>query len=531
VTKPGSFAHSALLARRLVERGVRVVQVLHRGWDQHGDLPKQLGNQCSEVLVYLVDAEGRPRAVASTLPASAHAPLLQSIEARRVRPEGPGGEPLAAAGAGGDAGPPVHADIGGAAYVGQETPLRSATGEMVGGVVTLRSRARELAPYEDLRRRIVLAGGAGLALAFALAFVVARQITRPIVALTEAARRAAAGDFSGAGVSVDSTGEVAELADAVRSVLSNLQERQALAELVERARALPDPAGDEPTLPHVAPAAFLPGATLARRYTIDAVVGVGGNGVVYRATDRELGETVAIKTLRPEVLAGGRAALDRLKDEIRLARRISHAGVVRIHDFGEADGAYFVTMEHVAGMSLAELLRRLGRVPVAQAIGIGKQLCGALAAAHAQGVIHRDVKPQNLMLQPDGTLKVLDFGVARLAERSVGLTTAGLVVGTPAYMAPEQLLDEEVDARADVYAAGVVLYEALTGRRPLEAPNPAAVIARVLTETPTRVSQIDPAVPEALSHAIERALSRDRESRPRTMAELHDLLVRAGRSA
>ena len=476
----------------------------------------------SEVLVYLLDGEGRPRVAASTVAAADHPALLTAIGARRAadsaaRPAPPpaGTEPSAA---------PVTARLSGAAHVGQELLLRSATGEVVGGVVTLRSRDRELAPFVALRREIALGGAAGLGLALLLAFAVARQITRPIGELAAAARRAAAGDWSAVATSVPSTGEVSELADAVRSMLAGMQERHALAELVEAARAVTPAPGVGEAPPAVPASALAPGATLARRYVVDGVLGVGGNGVVYRASDLELGEPVAIKTLHPEAVAGGPAALDRLKEEIRLARRVAHPGVVRIHDIGDDGGTYFITMEHVPGLSLAEILRRLGRIPAAQAVAIGRQLCAALAAAHERGVIHRDVKPQNLILQPDGALKVLDFGVARLAERSAGLTSAGLVVGTPAYMAPEQLLDEELDARADVYAVGVVLYEALTGRRPLDAASPAAAIARRLAESPTPPHEMRPDVPPGLSEIVMRALARERDDRPASAAALEELL-------
>jgi eukaryotic-like serine/threonine-protein kinase len=473
------------------------------------------GETASEVLVYLIDGEGRPRVAAATVPAADRPALLDAVRARRAAD--PRHPPTDA---------PVTARLAGAAYVGQELPLRSATGEVVGGVVTLRSRDRELAPFVALRREIALGGAAGLALALALAFAVARQVTRPLAALADAARRAAAGDWTAAPPSVATSGEVSELADAMRSMLSGMQERRALAALVERARSAPPPEGERDSPPPVPSAALRPGASLGRRYLLEAVLGVGGNGVVYRAADRELGETVAIKTLRPELVLGGPEALDRLKEEIRIARRISHPGVVRIHDIGEDTGIYFITMEHVPGISLADVLRRLGRLPAAQAVAVGRQLSAALGAAHARGVIHRDVKPQNLMLQPDGALKVLDFGVARLAQRTAGLTAVGLVVGTPEYMAPEQLLDEPVDARADVYAAGVVLYEALVGRRPVEAASPAATIARLLAESPVPPHELRADVPPAVSAVVMRALARDPGQRPADGAALEALLAR-----
>jgi serine/threonine-protein kinase len=466
-----------------------------------------------EVLIYHLDGAGRPRTSASSLPDDQRATVLRYVTARRTAH---------------DSLSPIELRLGGTTYVGQETSLRSAGGSVQGGVISLRSRDRELAPFLALRRQVLLAGLAGLLLTFGVAYVVARQITRPILALRDAARRVAAGDLSASAVHVESTGEVGELADAVRSVLDQVQDRRALADLVDRARTLPPrPDTRAPEGTPSTEGVLAPGAALARRYVIDKVLGIGGNGVVYRARDEELGEPVAIKTLRAEAVAGGDVALERLKEEIRLARRITHTGVVRIHDLGEADGTYFVTMEYVTGLSLADVLRRIGKLSAPMVVALGKQLCSALAAAHGQGVIHRDVKPENLLLQPDGTLKVLDFGVARLAERSSGLTTAGLVVGTPAYMAPEQLLDEPVDARVDVWAAGVVLYEAATGRRPYDAPHPAALIARILSDVPPAPAEIAPTVPGPLSDAIARALARDREARPASAAALHELLDRA----
>ena len=169
-------------------------------------------------------------------------------------------------------------------------------------------------------------------------------------------------------------------------------------------------------------------------------------------------------------------------------------------------------MEYVAGVSLHDVLERTGTLPAAVTRAVGRQLCHALAVAHSQGVIHRDVKPQNIMLQPDGMLKVMDFGVARLAERASGVTGTGMVVGTPAYLAPEQLLGEAVDARVDVYAAGVALYECLAGRRPVEADTPRALLTRLLTEDPVPPHTIRPGVSPALSRGVLRATARPRRA-------------------
>lgn len=273
---------------------------------------------------------------------------------------------------------------------------------------------------------------------------------------------------------------------------------------------------------------LIPGELFANRYQILRVVGRGGMGRVYKARDRELGEDVAIKMLRAEILGDDPTIVERFKTEIRLARRISHRNVVRTHDLGEAGGAYYVTMEYVEGITVRDLIDMRGHLSASSTLGIAQQLAASLAVAHEQGVIHRDIKPQNLLLDPDGVLKVMDFGIARLAERTSALTQAGMVIGTPAYMAPEQLLAEEVDARSDLYAAGVVLYECLTGTLPFEGGSPIALIARVLHTVPTPPAERDAAIPASLSSLVMRLLDKEPEGRPANANELRELLNELG---
>ena len=270
------------------------------------------------------------------------------------------------------------------------------------------------------------------------------------------------------------------------------------------------------------------GDWFAGRYEILGTIGAGGMGVVYRAKDGELGEVVAIKMLRPDILRGDDTAIQRLKAETRLARRISHRNVVRTHDFGEHDGACYVTMEYVEGMTVRRLIDTRGRLSVSSALAIAAQLSDALDVAHRQGVVHRDIKPQNLLLDPDGVLKVMDFGVARLVEHTTVLTQVGMVVGTPSYMSPEQLLAEDVDGRSDLYSVGVVLYECLTGRLPFEARTPVSLIAKLLHDQPAPPDTINPDIPSALSALIMRLLAKSAAERPGDAAELKELLAHAG---
>jgi CheY-like chemotaxis protein len=269
------------------------------------------------------------------------------------------------------------------------------------------------------------------------------------------------------------------------------------------------------------------GETFAQRYEIIAVLGRGGMGTVYRAKDLELEEEIAVKTLRPEFVAD-KTLLARFKDEIRLARRLTDANIVRTHDFGEWSGVCFLTMECVQGITIRELIDTRGRLGVSATLAIAAQLAHSLAVAHEHGVIHRDIKPQNLLVDEAGVLKVMDFGVARLAERSTANTEAGLVLGTPAYMPPEQLLGEAVDARSDLYAAGVVLYECLTGKLPFEAGSVISLVAKLLKEDARPPQDVNPEIPPALSALVLQLLAKRPEDRVQTAADLGTQLAALG---
>jgi serine/threonine protein kinase len=205
--------------------------------------------------------------------------------------------------------------------------------------------------------------------------------------------------------------------------------------------------------------------------------------------------------------------------------------VVRAHDLGEWEGLFYLTMEYIKGVSVADLLLTRGRLTTESTCAVGTQVAEALTVAHEQGIIHRDIKPQNLMVDDTGVLKVMDFGLARLAERSPGLTQAGLVVGTPRYMAPEQLLGGDVDARTDLFAMGVVLYECLTGQPPFDASSPAAVMAQMLQGEFLPVRALVPDCHPVLASLVERLLHRDPGERPQTAREVSERLSWIGEGA
>lgn len=254
---------------------------------------------------------------------------------------------------------------------------------------------------------------------------------------------------------------------------------------------------------------FLPGRLIAGRYRIIALLGKGGMGEVYRADDLTLGQAVALKFL-PDAAASDPALLERFRNEVRIARRISHPNVCRVYDVGEVDGQTFFTMEYVDGEDLASLLRRIGRLPQDKAVEIARQLCAGLAAAHAKGVLHRDLKPANIMLDGRGQVVITDFGLAGVADDIRG---AEVRSGTPAYMAPEQLAGKEVSTRSDIYALGLVLYEVFTGKRAFAEKTTGALAAHA-DRTPSRPSSVVKDLDPIVEKVILRCLETDPAARP-----------------
>jgi CheY-like chemotaxis protein len=271
--------------------------------------------------------------------------------------------------------------------------------------------------------------------------------------------------------------------------------------------------------------ALSPGDLFADRYEIIEELGRGGMGVVYRARDRELDDEIAVKVLRAELLKTDPELIERLKMEIRLARRITHPNVVRSHDFGEWEGKHFMTMEYVKAITVESLIETQGRLSVASTLAIGTQLAEALAVAHEHQIIHRDIKPANLLVDDSGVLKVTDFGLAiRLDNSANRLTLHGAVVGTPRYMPPEQLFGGEVDERSDLFSTGAVMYECLTGLPPFDAGTVTEIVAKLVDGPPVPVTTVAPEVSPAFAALIEKLLAYEPKDRLQSARELVDRL-------
>ncbi|MGH7538323.1 MAG: protein kinase domain-containing protein [Gemmatimonadales bacterium] len=479
----------------------------------------------SDVVFFALDTLNQPYIVGSTLPRDELTPALRA----GVHPDQLAGDSIGEA---------MTAELGGAHLIGLAGAIRSPAGDLRGGFVGFRSREAELAAFRTLQRTILAAIALGIVLALASAFVLARHIARPVQQLVRATRQVQDGDYS-VEIPVTSQDEIGVLSRAFRSLVEDLREKAQLVEYMMQAAgaSATQPLAAAPTAiravadrPSLGGDVLRPGSVFANRYEVKEVLGAGGMGVVYRAFDRELGEPVAIKTLRPDTVAGDPVALERFKQEIRLARKITHRNVVRTYDLGEVSGIYYLTMEFVEGTSLKALIQSRGRLPVPVALTVGKQLCRALEVAHEQGVIHRDIKPQNMVVEPNGFLKVMDFGMARLANppKGKGLTEAGMAIGTPDYMSPEQLSGLELDPRSDLYSAGVVLFECLTGRVPFEADTPWSLIAKHLEEDPPSPRTLNPEVTEGLAQVILKAMAKGKEKRYKSGGEMHDALAAIG---
>jgi tetratricopeptide (TPR) repeat protein len=265
------------------------------------------------------------------------------------------------------------------------------------------------------------------------------------------------------------------------------------------------------------------GQRFGPRYHVIKLLGAGGMGAVYQAWDDELGVAVALKVIRPESIAAPEAAAEaqrRFKRELLLARQVTHKNVVRIHDLGEIEGIKYITMPYIPGADLAAMLRREGRLPVARALKIARQVASGLVAAHEAGVVHRDLKPPNIMIDDDGNAVIMDFGIARSVDTGAS-TVAGMVVGTLAYMAPEQARGGEVDQRADIYAFGLILSEMLIGRRQTTGSTSAlAELMERMQQAPPPIRSVDPEIPEPVEHIVSRCLEPDRVNRYQTMSEL-----------
>jgi len=260
------------------------------------------------------------------------------------------------------------------------------------------------------------------------------------------------------------------------------------------------------------------GSLFAGRYEIIEKLGTGGMGAVYRAEDTKIGQDIALKLIKPEI-ASDKKTIERFRNELKTTRMISHRNVCRMFDMGETADTFYITMEYVPGEDLKSFIRRSGRLDIPKAVAIAKEVCEGLSEAHRLGVVHRDLKSDNIMIDKNGNARIMDFGIARSVSAK-GLTGEGVIIGTPEYMSPEQAEAKEVEQRSDIYSLGVILYEMVTGRVPFEGDTALSIAMKHKGEVPKDPKLLHTQIPEGLNLAILRCLEKDKEKRYQSAGEL-----------
>lgn len=260
------------------------------------------------------------------------------------------------------------------------------------------------------------------------------------------------------------------------------------------------------------------GSKFAGRYQIIEELGQGGMGKVYKVLDKETNEKVALKLIKPEI-SSDKKTIERFRNELTTARKIGHRNVCRMYDLNREEGSYYITMEYVSGEDLKSFIRRSGQLAVGTTIRIAKQVCEGLIEAHRLGVVHRDLKPSNIMIDKEGSARIMDFGIARSLKEK-GITGAGVMIGTPEYMSPEQVEGKEVDQRSDIYSLGVILYEMVTGKVPFEGDTALTIAVKHKTEEPKNPKEFNSQLSNDLSRVILRCLEKDKEKRYQSAGEV-----------
>jgi eukaryotic-like serine/threonine-protein kinase len=526
-----------VVAAPVLEGGTRVVGIIAAAFQINDDVARNLKSLMNTEVVFLADQakpteRAKPALAASTMEGASRS-VLEEIDRRpdlvdAVLRQGKTIGPLTL---------PVSGDT----YLAYFLPIRSSTDSLVGAAVALRSRDKELAAFQQIQDTQVFVGLAALAIAFALSFLLARRITEPVDRLVRATEEVRVGNLDSPDLPVDSKDEIGILARSFRAMLEELREKAALEKYIASLNmTVPEDMGKglagvsgRPSSEVTIAGASVPsrraelrvGSLFAGRYEIQSVLGRGGMGIVYKAHDKDLDDVVAIKTLKNEALSADPTMLDRFKQEIRLARRITHPNILRTHDLGETDGLRYLSMEFVKGILLKHLVEQDQLPPTPVALRIAKQVCAGLAAAHEVGVIHRDIKPQNIIIEPTGGLKIMDFGIARLTQDR-GMTTTGTVVGTPDYMSPEQARGLPPDFRSDIYSTGVVLYELFTGSLPFEEDSPLAVVLKHVQGRPPSPQTKNPKIDPKIASIILKCMQKEPAERYQTVNELYEALTR-----
>jgi eukaryotic-like serine/threonine-protein kinase len=524
-----------VIAAPVLEGGTRVVGAIVAAFAINDDVARNLKTLMNTQVVFIADEAHPPEAPKLAIAASTMQETSNDVLEAAARRAGLVEAVLRQ----GKTIGPLALELPRDTYIAYFLPIRSSSDQLVGAAVALRSRSEELKAFRAIQSIQVGVGLAALAIAFVLSFFLARRITGPVGRLVKATEEVRVGNLENADLPVDSKDEIGILARSFAAMLEELKEKAALEKYIgaltmnvgsevetvvtRGLTAATLSAGTGPAGARIAEPQI--GALFGGRYEIQSVLGKGGMGIVYKAHDRDLDDVVAIKTLRSEALSADPTLLDRFKQEIRLARRITHPNILRTHDLGETNGLRYLSMEFVKGITLKHLIEQDQLLPTPVALRVAKQICAGLAAAHEVGVIHRDIKPQNIIIDPSGALKIMDFGIARLTQER-GMTSTGTVVGTPDYMSPEQARGMPLDFRSDIYSTGVVLYEMFTGSLPFEGDSPLAVVLKHVQEKPPSPQAKNPRIDPKIAAIILKCMEKDPGDRYQTVNDLYEALTK-----
>jgi serine/threonine-protein kinase len=408
-------------------------------------------------------------------------------------------------------------------------PVTNSAGDVLAALLVARSRAEEMASFYAIRRGLVIAGLLMLALSLPISYLLGRRIAHPLRKLAEGAEMIRDGRLD-VELPQSGGGEVGVLAGAFAAMVEELREKEALEQLlVDLKSRSADTGTGSPVAADTPPAEVdgkrLPvlGEVFGERYKIRSELGRGGMGIVYRASDLELDEDVALKVMKPGAFSQATDGISQLKQEIRLARRISHPNVVRVHDLVEAGGLRCLSMEFVPGTTLLQVLKQHGGLALAPGLQVAKQLCRGLAAVHAEGIVHRDLKPQNAMVLPNGVVKLMDFGVSSGRKGPAG-GEDGSVMGTPAYMSPEQCRGHKLDFHSDLYSLGVVLWEMFVGKIPFSGATVASMIQQQLHTAAPPLQDFRTDIPPEVDNIVMACLEKDPLRRPASATLVYQTL-------
>lgn len=423
---------------------------------------------------------------------------------------------------------PFELEADGEEFIATALPIFSGGGDPIAALLVGRSRTEEMAVFEKINRTILAVGILLLLAAIPVSLIQARRISRPIEQLAGAAAAIRNGNLR-VSLPRPKGREVGALTRAFGGMVEELKQKAALESLVaslqHRAGHTTIPAADSHSLlNHEGSQLPQTGETFAGRYRIETLLGFGGMGTVYRVRDLELDEDVALKVLRLPEGSDEEELVKTLKNEIRIARRITHPNVVRAYDMGESGRIRFLTMEYVPGTTLRELLDRKGRVELAPGLQLTKQIFRGLMAVHQEGIIHGDLKPHNVMVTGGGVVKLMDFGVARAAGGQH--ESADVTIGTPRYMSPEQARGLSLDERSDIYSAGVLMFEIFTGAPPFRDDDINILMRRQITAPAPDPRTLRPDIPEPLARTILACLAKPPEERPQKAADVYRTIMR-----